>query len=340
MARINLGKVFFTIKGAFDISADYEKNDVVSYAGSSYAARQNVRGIPPLINANSEYWFCMARSVQFEDFTAEQKAELKGDKGDTGDIGPQGIQGPQGEQGPRGPRGYIGDEGPKGEKGDTGNPGISAYELAVLNGFRGTEIQWLLSLVGQQGDSGYQGDFSDFLVVNSFNGGNYTDSELQSAALSAYLGRYLYDRHVDLTEDQYNQLLQNNATKNTTLYYIYEEDEASVTYSLTLNTSNSEYGLVYGGGNYTLGQIATISAVPKTGCVFVKWSDNNTDNPRQYAVTQNTTLTAIFAEEGPDTPDEPGTYNINNQTVELSGATVDNQTLILNNQVINNTLIL
>jgi glutamine synthetase len=79
MARINLGKVFFTIKGAFDISADYEKNDVISYAGSSYAARQNVRGIPPLINANSEYWFCMARSVQFEDFTAEERSKLFGE---------------------------------------------------------------------------------------------------------------------------------------------------------------------------------------------------------------------------------------------------------------------
>ena len=57
--------------------------------------------------------------------------ELKGDKGDTGDTG------------------------------DTGGPGaagLSAYEVAVSEGFVGDEAAWLASLVGPQGDQGLQGD--------------------------------------------------------------------------------------------------------------------------------------------------------------------------------------
>lgn len=47
-----------------------------------------------------------------------------------------------------------------GEKGDKGNPvadGKSAYQVAVDDGFVGTEAQWLLSLVGQQGPQGPSG---------------------------------------------------------------------------------------------------------------------------------------------------------------------------------------
>ena len=37
-------------------------------------------------------------------------------------------------------------------KGDPGEPGASAYDVAVDNGFVGTEAQWLASLVGADGD--------------------------------------------------------------------------------------------------------------------------------------------------------------------------------------------
>lgn len=65
---------------------------------------------------------------------------LKGDtgaKGDKGDIGPKGDQGIQGVKGDRGLQGV---QGPKGGK---GQDGYSAYELAVKNGFEGSEQDWL-----------------------------------------------------------------------------------------------------------------------------------------------------------------------------------------------------
>lgn len=50
--------------------------------------------------------------------------------------------------------------GEKGDKGDTGSRGAagkSAYEIALQNGFTGTEADWLTSLKGQKGDTGAPG---------------------------------------------------------------------------------------------------------------------------------------------------------------------------------------
>jgi hypothetical protein len=44
---------------------------------------------------------------------------------------------------------------PNGPDGDTG---LSAYDVAVLNGFVGTQAAWLLTLVGPQGEQGEQGE--------------------------------------------------------------------------------------------------------------------------------------------------------------------------------------
>lgn len=58
-------------------------------------------------------------------------------------TGPQGPQGPQGVQGIQG---VAGNDGANGTNGTNGTNGQSAYEIAVANGFVGTEAQWLASL--------------------------------------------------------------------------------------------------------------------------------------------------------------------------------------------------
>ncbi|MDC2839628.1 GH25 family lysozyme [Limosilactobacillus mucosae] len=48
-------------------------------------------------------------------------------------------------------------KGEKGDKGDTGADGKSAYEVAVANGYSGTQAQWLASLKGADGKAGKDG---------------------------------------------------------------------------------------------------------------------------------------------------------------------------------------
>lgn len=45
-----------------------------------------------------------------------------------------------------------------GGSGEMGPAGLSAYEIAVQDGFEGTETEWLASLVGPQGEQGIQGE--------------------------------------------------------------------------------------------------------------------------------------------------------------------------------------
>ena len=57
---------------------------------------------------------------------------------------------------------------------------------------------------------------------------------------------------------------------------------------------SAENGSVFGGGEYNHGEEITISAIPNDGYEFVKWSDDNIENPRKLIVTQDIILKAIF----------------------------------------------
>ena len=54
-------------------------------------------------------------------------------------------------------------------------------------------------------------------------------------------------------------------------------------------------GTVTGGGTYEQGATVQISAIPNNGYHFERWSDNNTQNPRNITVNNDITLTAFFA---------------------------------------------
>ena len=67
-------------------------------------------------------------------------------------------------------------------------------------------------------------------------------------------------------------------------------------YTLTLQSADESLGIVTGGGEYVYHDTVTISATAIAPHYhFDRWSDNNTENPRQYVITGNTTLTAYFA---------------------------------------------
>ncbi len=80
------------------------------------------------------------------------------------------------------------------------------------------------------------------------------------------------------------------------LYFLpYTEPEPAVTYLVTATSNNEAWGTVSGGGEYEEGATATLTATAKEGYEFVKWSDNNTTNPRTITVNTAITLEATFA---------------------------------------------
>ena len=80
---------------------------------------------------------------------------LQGDTGLTGATGAQGATGDTGATGAQGPQGNPGQQGLTGATGATGAQGISAYQVALNNGFVGTEAEWLASLAAPTNDGTY-----------------------------------------------------------------------------------------------------------------------------------------------------------------------------------------
>lgn len=71
-------------------------------------------------------------------------------------------------------------------------------------------------------------------------------------------------------------------------------------YTITATSGNPTMGTVTGGGSYADGATATLTAMPNSGYHFVRWQDNNTQNPRTITVTANATYTAYFEADGGD----------------------------------------
>lgn len=64
----------------------------------------------------------------------------------------------------------ISDAVANGLKGDTGADGLSAYQIAVINGYKGSQTERLASLVGKKGDTGEKGKDA---VINIISQADY-----------------------------------------------------------------------------------------------------------------------------------------------------------------------
>ena len=80
-------------------------------------------------------------------------------------------------------------------------------------------------------------------------------------------------------------------------YTAYFAENTGETFTVTVNSNNETWGTVTGSGTYASGATATLAAVPATNCLFVKWNDEVTDNPRTITVASDITYTAYFAEK-------------------------------------------
>ena len=65
-------------------------------------------------------------------------------------------------------------------------------------------------------------------------------------------------------------------------------------YTVTVLSDNTSMGTVSGGGTFESGKSVTVTATPKSGYKFTRWSDYSTKNPYTFTVTKDVTLTAYF----------------------------------------------
>lgn len=123
----------FTPRGEWMSAVAYEVDDVVSYNGNSYIARNAVTSPTPPPSDTANWQISGSQGPQGE--RGIQGPE--GPQGERGPQGPQGVQGPEGPQGERGPQGEQGVQGPQGEKGADGSsfetPKIKANTEEALN---------------------------------------------------------------------------------------------------------------------------------------------------------------------------------------------------------------
>lgn len=128
-------------------------------SGGGEGSQHFISDTKPLDANEGDTWFHSttgATYIYYVDVDSEQWIQMG--EGLVGPVGPQGLTGPAGPEGPQGPQGDPGaDSTVPGPQGDPGQDGASAYEVAVANGFVGTEQDWLDSLVGEQGPQGDTG---------------------------------------------------------------------------------------------------------------------------------------------------------------------------------------
>lgn len=99
-----------------------------------------------------------AASIEVENLDGENsQIEIVSLGGIPGRDGIDGQDGQDGNNGTNGLDGKNGTDGINGEDGKDGVDGLSAYQIAVNNGFVGTEQEWLASLKGPPGSGGGTG---------------------------------------------------------------------------------------------------------------------------------------------------------------------------------------
>ena len=110
------------------------------------------------------------------------------------------------------------------------------------------------------------------------------------------------------TDAAYTFVVSENAT------YVAVFGEPAITYYNITAEANPDYaGTVNGADTYASGSTVVLTAVPNVGWHFVKWQDNNTDNPRTITVTGDATYIAHF---------ERDTYTLTVTANPTNGGTV------------------
>lgn len=84
-------------------------------------------------------------------------------------------------------------------------------------------------------------------------------------------------------------------TKNDTLVALFQLDEDTTTYRISVSVNDSAMGAVTGGGVFRQGDPVVLEAIPFDGYRFDNWSDGSTENPYHVTVTEDAVYVAYFS---------------------------------------------
>ena len=142
--------------------------------------------------------------------------------------------------------------------------------------------------------------------------GDVTTTYLDYVTISATANYGYHFSHWD--DYNYDNPRQVQVTEDKTYTAYFDKN----TYYITKNyDSNQGYVDGYSSGEY-LDNI-TLTAEANYGYHFVKWSDGNTDNPRHFILTQDTTFSAEFAQTFSGQCGDNLYWSYQNNTLTISG---------------------
>ena len=116
--------------------------------------------------------------------------------------------------------------------------------------------------------------------------GNYACGDTITLKATAYECYHFVKWSDEQTDSVRNYVVEGNDT----LHAYFARD----TFEIKVSVKDNVGGRVDGSGNYACGDTATLTAIAEDCYQFVKWSDGNTDNPRQVVVTKDEQYEAEF----------------------------------------------
>ncbi len=101
----------------------------------------------------------------------------------------------------------------------------------------------------------------------------------------------------------------------------------TTTYTVSVSSGNTSMGTVSGGGQYEEGATATVTATPKSGYKFTRWSNGSTANPYSFIVTNDVSLTAYFEQSSTPQPESSTFWNMSDAAFNSLGTISSNKTI-------------
>ncbi|MDD3479054.1 MAG: leucine-rich repeat protein [Paludibacteraceae bacterium] len=140
-------------------------------------------------------------------------------------------------------------------------------------------------------------------AVDTFNIHVTTNNSLMGTVVGS--GNYVYDTNVQIEAlptighkfvKWSDGNLDNPRNIIVTGDSVFSAEFSVDTFAVVLTVNDSLMGSVIGSGNYAYNTNAQIEAIPNSGYEFVKWNDNNVNNPRILTVVDDITIQAEFQE--------------------------------------------